>query len=126
MSEQRPVELCVDCPLRSLLPDGVEDPDKERFISVVGERPVARTWIGADGSGHLEIDNVSGSKEVEIAILSEGVTTGPAFWLSGGKWQLAKVEAAINNCDEPDIIKTGFLKLRKQPVCRALNSLRLR
>ncbi len=125
MSEQRPVELCADCPLRTLLPDGAaEEPDKARHISVVGERAIPQTWIGNDGSGHVEVDNAGGATEIEIAVLSEGIETGPAFWIKGGKWRLADVEASFQACSEPDVIKTGFLKLRKQQACGALTSIR--
>jgi len=121
MSEQRPVNLCEDCPLRELLPDGDEAPDKERYLSDVGERTVPRSWIEADGSAaHFEIDNVSGPKEVEVAVLSDGVTTGPAFYVSKGIWRRGTVENSFEQCEEPNVIKSGFLKRRKQPVCGAL------
>lgn len=120
------VELCPDCPLRDMLPDGAEFPDKPRHLEQVGERtlPATYSYSGSDGSMGVGIEYGAGPRQTEVAILSEGVKTGPAFWAREGTWSSGAVQRAFEDCDEPTQIRYGFLKLSKQAVCEAMRSLK--
>ena len=124
MKSKECVELCDNCPLRTMFPSVPLPIEKDLYLTKVGEAAIPQTWIDNAGSGHIEIDNVHGPKQVEIAILPEGSESGPAFYFRESTWSNGAVEKAFENCTEPKQIRSGFLKLSKSAVCSALSELK--
>ena len=125
MGKEACIELCRGCPLRERLPDGKTDPDKVRYLENVGQKvvPYVNASIESDGSVSLEAHSNPGRKIVEIAILSEGVETGPAFWVNEHTWENGRVQESFGACPKPGVTKKGFLGLRKNTYCYALSTI---
>lgn len=124
MKSRECVELCENCPLRTMFPTAPLPVEKDLHLKKVGESAIPHTWIDrSDGSAHFEIDNLHGPKQVEVVILPEGTEIGPAFYFREAAWNSGAVEEAFENCTEPEQKRSGFLKLSKTAVCGALSEL---
>ncbi|MGC1177418.1 MAG: hypothetical protein WA843_05090 [Candidatus Saccharimonadales bacterium] len=109
-------ELCPDCPLLEYAPN------EPRHLKVVGERTIPE--VTTDGhSVTIGWEYKTGPKEKEVAIMSEGAKSGPAFWVKE-RIGLPIVRQAFESCKQPTVLKSGFLKRNKQVVCGGLSNLR--
>lgn len=119
------VELCSDCPLRTMFPEAAVSPESQAHLKKVGEEAVPQVEYAHDrSSASISIDYATGPKKAEIAILPEGSETGPAFWVREETWRRGAVHRAFEDCSQPGEERYGFLKLRKQIVCEALRSIK--
>lgn len=111
-------ELCPTCPLRNMVPD------EPRYLEEVGERAIPKTGWTPDGRSMVSLDfehgRVVGPRLAEVALMSEGADSGPAFWVKGEVWESGGVQRAFEDCHKPTHIRAGILKLGKEAVCAAV------
>lgn len=110
-------ELCADCPLKIW---ALTEP---RYLEEVGERALGKIDTTPEGHNTVSFDfeygRVVGPRLAEVALLSEGADSGPAFWVKGEVWESGAVQKAFEECHQPTNVRTGFLKLGKKAVCAA-------
>ncbi len=120
------VELCPDCPLRTMFPEGTLPAETPLHLKKVDERTLSQvdSYISPQGDfASLSIEHGTGPRHADIAILPEGKDVGPAIWVEEGIWQSGGVQQAFEGCHEPAIERYGFLRLSKRAVCEALRTL---